>query len=623
MSGIVALFDRGRGRIEREEIRAMTESISHRGPDGSGWWCDDGVALGHQQLHTVPEPQTVEQPYSMDGVTAVGDIRIDNRTALIDRLQISDSPEQVSDTRLLLGAYRKWGSDLLEQLVGSFAFAIWDADCKTLLCARDRFGVKPLYVYRGDDVIAIASEIKAIRSLPFVPVQIDETRVGDFLCGMHDGERTFFQHVKRVPSAHAMRFAANGTDSWRFWRLDPSRTIDLGSDTAYERRFRELFAQAVRCRLRTDGPVGSTLSGGIDSSSVTVMARELLPQHTPLHTFSNMFAKAPSTDESEYIDTVASMGGIVPHQVWCDDTGVLTSGDIFSHLDEPPSNDLDFSLWELFKCAGQQETDVVLFGTMGDEAIGHGLRLFVDLLVRGRWYKLYEELRETSDNWNRPTGEFFRANTIHPIIPDSVLRVRRRMKNEPVSLERANPLLNPEFVDRRNLDTRFETRELKTFGLHRNDRYDQCSALESENIPAVFETTDMYAAAFGVEPRYPFTDKRLVEFALAIPTTQKLKNGYTRSIIRRAIGDILPDKIQWRPGKTFMNEAFQNALLDETDRFESLFDSPNPIDKYLSVEDLRDVYDQFAQEQDQVDAKLLWKALSLWAWFQQTPVPRE
>lgn len=619
MSGFVALFDRGRGRIERDEIETMTESISHRGPDGSGWWCDDDIAFGHQRLRSVPEPQTEEQPYRADGLVAVGDIRVDNREALVDRLSITDPPERVSDIRLVVDAYRKWGDGLFDHLIGSFAVAIWDLDSKTLLCARDCFGVKPLYIYHGEDVVALASEVKAIRSLPFVPAEVDETKVGDFLAGMHGGERTFVQHIRRVSPAHALRITEDETDSWRFWRLDPSRTVKLGSDAAYERRFRELFAQAVQCRLRTAGPVGSTLSGGIDSSSVTVMARDLLPPETPVHTFSNMFAKAPGTDESEYIDAVADMDGITSHEVWCDDVGALTNDDIFSYLDEPPWNSLDFSLWELSKRVGR-EANVLLYGTLGDEAIGHGLRLFVDLLIRGRWRKLYKELHETSDNWDRPVNEFFRANVIHPMIPDSVLRLRRRSKGKPVSLERANPLLDPEFIAETGLDARFEARELSTFGLHRNDRYDQWSALQSEAKPAVFETTDMYAAAFGVEPRYPFTDRRLVEFTLAMPTTQKLKDGYTRSIVRRALGDILPDKIRWRPGKAFMNEAFQNALQCEAERFNALFESPSPLDEYVSIEALRETYDRFVETQDQVDARRLWRALSLWAWFQQTPV---
>jgi len=197
------------------------------------------------------------------------------------------------------------GEHCPEHLIGSFAFVIWDADEETAFCARDRFGVKPLYVYSGDDAFAVASEMKALLALPFVSPAVDEVNIGDFLEGtFHDKERTFYQSLRRLPPAHATTVRGDDTEEWQYWDLDPTRTISLESDAAYERRFRELFEQAVDCRLRSSGTVGTSLSGGLDSSSITVMARELLPEQQSLHTFSNVYDDAPSADEREFIESV-------------------------------------------------------------------------------------------------------------------------------------------------------------------------------------------------------------------------------------------------------------------------------------------------------------------------------
>lgn len=616
MSGIVCLFDRAGNGVDQAEVEAMLETIDHRGPDGKEIWCDDRIGLGHQQLQTTPESRFDHQPYRDGDTVITADARIDNREELLETLSFREEPTRIPDSQFILKAYQRWGDECVDHLVGAFVFVIWDDDEQRVFCGRDFFGVKPLYYYRDDEFFAVASEPKALLALPFVPADINQTKIGDFLIkNFEDKESTFFESILRLPPAHALTVDATAADMWQFWELDPTRTIELESDAAYERRFRELFEQAVECRLRATGPVGTTLSGGIDSSSITVMAREVMSPDESLHTFSNVYDESPTSNEREYIETVTSRNGIEPHYIISDGLGVLhEKEEVLSYFDQPLINNMHFSRWERAKQAQEAGVRVMLGGAIGDQAIGYGLGLLPQLFLRGRWVHLRREIRAMSDVLDTSEWYMFRRHVLRHVVPDPVLRVRSRLKGEPVLLDKGNPILNPEFVETLGLRERY--REFQTdLGVVWSDRRDNYKALQGGRKPALFESSDQTMSVFGVEPRYPFTDKRLVEFTLAIPPTQQFSEGWTRSIARRALGDLLPEKIQWRTWKTPMDEAFKKALGEEADMFEALFADPGPLTTYFDMSALNDSYERFSSQQQNRDARRLWEALSLWAWL--------
>jgi len=621
MSGIVALFDSA--GVDRERLVSMHDRLCHRGPDGDGIWCDTQVGLGHQQLQTTPEAAYDDQPYRENGDVIVADVRLDNRAQLLEQLSLREPSEQIPVSQLLLSAYRKWGTDCLNQLVGPFAFVIWDSDNDWLFCARDHFGIKPFYYYKTENVFAVASEQKGLLCLPTVPGVANETKIGDFLLGMYeDKERTFFESIRRLPPACAMKVGQDGTQSWQYWNLDPTHTITLNSNAAYERRFRELFEKAVGSRLRSEGPVGAALSGGLDSSSVTVVARDLLPSDNPLHTFSNVYDDAPSSDEREFIETVTQQDGIESHYIFPENVGLLPDKkQLWRYFDKPPHNTMHFAEWERTKCVKNSGVSAILGGTFGDVAIGYGLDMLPELFWTGRWRKLYDELHGLSDILNSPMKQLFVQLVVAESVPESVRKVRRKYKGYLSPLEQANPMLNASFVAKTNLQERYTRQNNQGTIVAPRSRRCQRRALLSGKHATNFEALDLLHAVFGIEPRYPFTDKRLVEFSLAIPPTQKLSDGWTRSIVRRALGDQLPDKIQWRPWKTLVNEAFWNALDHEETRIEDLVTNPDPLTPYLNLEALRTSYDQFSEEKNSRDARALWRALSLSGWCNEYQFP--
>jgi asparagine synthase (glutamine-hydrolysing) len=617
VSGLVALFDRERGDFDDSRVERMLSTIDHRGPDGRGTWIDDAVGLGHQHLRTTPQGVADDQPEAEGGTVVTADCRLDNRAELFDRLSLDRDDGPVPDSHLLLAAYEEWETDCVEHFVGAFAFAIWDADAERLFCARDHFGVKPLYYHQSDQLFGAASEIKALMDLSSVSTAIDETRVGDFLTGMlEDKTNTFYQDVRRLAPAHAMTIESDRVSTWQYWDLDPTRTIELDSEEAYAQRFRDLLEQAVESRLRTTDKVGTTLSGGLDSSSITVLARELLPDDEPLATFSGVFEDVPECDEREYIETITDCDGIDSTYVTVDELGLLDDmEEMLAYHDEPVNNTMHFMKWEIAKRAGEAGVGVMLEGAHGDNAVDYGLGRLPELVRTGRWFQLVKELRAMGDVLDRPPHRLFTLFVLPTLIPRPIRRQYWKLRGEPVAEERSNPLLDDAFAERVDLRGRKDRLDPEGAIRKRSASRWQYRSLMTGSMTEFLEANDVLHAAFGIEPRYPFIDVRLIEYSLAIPGTMKLKDGWTRYVIRQALGDSLPDEIRWRPWKTTLNEGFADRLAGETDRLEALAADPGDLTRYLDAEALREAQTEFVDDPMAGGASALWRALSLSYWL--------
>ena len=620
VSGIVALFDRTQAGIDESRITEMLSAIDHRGPDGSGVWRGDGVALGHQQLQSTPESTDATQPYSDDGIVVTVDGRLDNRDELRRRLDLTETDGVVPDSHILLAAYRQWGTDCVSELVGMFAFTIWDSQSDTLFCGRDHFGVKPLYYHATDELFAVGSEPKALLALPWVRPELDETKIGDFLTELfEDKTNTFYETIRRLPPAHSMCVGADTQRQQRYWDLDTSRTLTLASDDAYARRFRELFEQAVSDRLRTDAAVAATLSGGLDSSSITAVAHDQLAPDRTLQTYSGVFADSPDSDEREYIETLVERDGIESEYVFLDDMDSLTDFDrAVQYHDAPVHNTMHFMKWEIARRASEDGVRVVLEGAHGDNAVDYGLGFLPELARRGRWLSLTRELRAMGDVLDRPARALFGGVVLPHLIPHRIKDLRDRFRDEPPVEKQANPAIDDEFASRIGCRARHHDFERRGSVLHRSAREWQYRSLMVGSMTEFLEANDITHAAFGLEPRYPFIDIRLIEFTLAIPPSQQLQDGWTRMILRRALDDILPEKIQWRPWKTTMNEAFLDALENADDQLSALIDDPEWIAPYLDTDELAAMYDQFQSTPDMRSGRALWHAVSLSRWLEQT-----
>lgn len=623
MSAIFGIYYFDRPLVAEPDLNRMLDILAHRGSDGAATWRDGPVGLGHRMLWTTPESVHEKLPHvnQTGDLVITADGRIDNRAELAAALGIVGVNEYLSDSELILHAYHKWGEGCPERLLGDFAFAIWDRRRQVLFCARDHFGVRPFHYYSCDRMFVFASEIKALFCLPEVPRRLNELRVADYLVPiLEDDKSTFYEGIFRLSHAHCMTVSREATRSRRYWALDPSRDVHLASDQEYAEAFREIFTEAVRCRLRSAFPIGAMLSGGLDSSSIVCVARQLLSasNNKPLNTFSLIFDDVPQCDERPFIDAVLDQGGLHPHYVHGDQLSLLADLDrTFDQEDEPFQAPNMFLHRALYRAAHQQNVRVLLDGFGGDTTVSHGRAHLTEMAGAGRWGALRNEINGLSRNVGVSPWKLLWGYVIWPLVPrlliDSWRMVRRR--NRPPW----NPLISSEFA--RRIDLAGRVRALQGISLHppKTARQDHSRLLCSALIPYLLNGIDLAAQSWSIAPAYPFCDSRLAQFCLALPPAQKMHEGFTRVVMRRALADVLPNKVRWRGGKANFSSNFDNCLLTRgRELLATLVLNELPyVTNYVNLDAAHKTYYDCLSGQAAAKTVALWSVVTLAVWLRR------
>lgn len=544
-----------------EGIEAMTKKLQQRGPEGTQHFRDGISALGHTLLATTPEAlhETMPLTHTKSGCTITADVRLDNREVLLPQLGLESAGRVVGDGEIILHAYLKWGEDCPLHLLGDFAFAIWDPRTHRMFAARDHMGMKQLiHCHVEGKLWAFASEPQAVLLADGVPRKINEGRIADFLeeyLEDIDNTSTFFKNVFRLPPAHYMTVDDNGLELRRYWTLKPGVQLRFETNNAYAAAFREVFTQAVRCRLRVNGPVGSMLSGGMDSGSVVAIASRLLAEEKtgPLHTFSGVGPNPATCIETRTIHTAQTLAGLVPHTVdysklapWIDDLVRQTR-----EIAEPFDAHMVL-LRAMYIAAQRQGVRVMLDGVAGDLVLTDGSQM-ARLIRRGRLWQAWREARGTESFFGAGRGyRTMYEGLREALAPDWARRIRALRRKRRYHLPTSD-LLADGLANRIGLASRVaKYHALKP----RQSQSDQRAGTISDVALTVGrERYDRVASASGIEPRDPFMDIRVVQFCLDLPPEQVERDGWRKMILRRAMDGLLPDKIRWRKGKEHLGET--------------------------------------------------------------------
>lgn len=317
MSGICGFFYLDDKAPEPGQIEAMTQVLERRGPDGTHTCTTGSIALGHTLLATTPEALHETLPFTdpASGCCITADVRLDNREELLAALDLNQETRVIGDGELLLRAYLHWGEACLDHFLGDFAFAIRNPRAQRIFAARDQMGMRQLiHHYQPGKLFAFATEPESILALADVPRQINEARIADYLDELEaaDYTSTFYEGLYRLPPAHCLTVDASGLTIRRYWTLQAVPELKLDSDEAYAAAFLEVFTEAVRSRLRSAGPVGSMLSGGMDSGAVVAVASRLLQAEGrgPLQTFSAVGPDPQACKETLAIQHSQGMPGL-------------------------------------------------------------------------------------------------------------------------------------------------------------------------------------------------------------------------------------------------------------------------------------------------------------------------
>ena len=626
MSGLAGIIHWAGPSVPRTDIQRMVELVRHRGPDRLCWQTVGNVGLGqatfhlHRRSDSSPQPLWLPQasgaqqaPYAI-----IADADIFNRTELLPQLSAVDwlAPHS-SDAMLILAAYVRWREGLLDKLDGEFAFVIWDQAKQRVFAARDPFGVRPLF-YRWDTArFVCGSEPKQILSLPGIPIAPDDMIVGEFLFdNFEDFERTFFQDIARLKPAHFLIATAQSAVQHRYWNPDPRAEIRYRSPHQYAEHFRQALCSAVAKRLSSDFPVGAQLSGGLDSSSIVMLAAALARQHrvsSPVEVVSAVFGALPC-DESALIQAASQQLPFRSHR-FCPLSESLSDGlmDDLWRLDAP-AVDIERGL---FQCCARLLSTLqarsVLTGVGGDELV-HEAYYLRDLAHRKQWWTLLQEAWTASHTaWLSFPALLFDA--LKGEIPSSVKTLYRRLQKR-----RTSPpeWLNPDFL---NFFSHCpEPPPLPSCGF---PSLTQESAFQWLNFPAIgwyLEGLECRGAYQGFVHRHPFLDRPLAEFVLAIPFDQRLPDGQWKYLLRRGLASDLPAAILSPRQKTRFDAYHTAAFLHgKTQLSELLFDSGQWASaRYISQDKIRKLFAS-ANHLSSASAEQLWRIATVELWLRKLP----
>ena len=558
MCGLVLGVDRVGGTMPAALIETMGARLAHRGPDGRGTWADGPVAMHHRRL-AIFDPEHGQQPMiSPDGsVIVVFNGAIYNHVELRAEL-IADgaSFRTQSDTEVLLHLYARDGLDLATHLNGMFAFCIYDRRRRRVLTVRDRMGIKPLYVHQTQTHVLYASEIKALLAHPDVERRANFDHLGEYLTFQHLlGEATLFAGITRLSPGHlqVIDLVANTVETRPWWA--PSYAVDLSlTEADAVDALDTLLTDAVCIRTRSDVPVGTYLSGGLDSSMVTLRAAGWLSRAPAFH---GTFNAGPRYDESQYAEQVAARANVPLHQIQIDGARFATQlPDLIASMDEPAGGPGLFPQAEVTRTAAAH-VKVMLGGQGGDELFAGYTRYLVAYLEQALKGAIYQ----TNDE-----GEHIVSlQSILPNLPfvkQYVPMLRRFWSEglfEPMDrryfrlLDRSEGQLALLSTDvRRAHDAEAVFARFQTV-FHQSDTPSYISKMRAfdriASLPALLQVEDRVSMAVGVESRVPLLDHRIVELIDRLPPRLVFGGGQLKHLLRTIGQAELPPAVAARQDK--------------------------------------------------------------------------
>ncbi|MBI1299280.1 hypothetical protein GC175_30485 [bacterium] len=621
MSAIFGVHSLDRRPVDATLVARMGETLAHRGPDGADLWCNGHVGLGHRLLSTAPHAHR-NQIVSLraESLVITADARLDNRAQLCDLLHISPAERSVtSDSHLILLAYERWGEGCVEKLLGDFAFVLWDAQQQVLFCARDHMGVKPFYYTVCDGAFYWASEIKALRAAVPGPLRPNEAQIGLYLAGFMDGAATtFFEEVYRLPAAHAITVSSAQMHCRPYWQLDWQTELKLSSNEAYAEAFLDLFREAVECRLPGAADVGAFLSGGLDSSSVACLAElTLRDRNVPLHTFTTVYETVTACDERQYSNLVLAQGNFVANYLTGDAHSPLADLErMLYYADEPFFAPGLSGAWQRLRAVGEQGIRVIFEGHGGDELLYCTARNRLHESARhGQWLTFGQELHAVvplsrAKAWQVAWPYLYHytlGRTASKRVSDKRSPSPHPSKRSEEGLRSSSALLNPDFARQIGLADRYRAWQQSRPLPNADARFEHLSVLSDPGQASALELLNKVASAHQVDLVFPLFDKRLLEFCLSLPSSQKFAQNWDRIVMRRAMKGILPLEIQWRREKTEFSKSVAQSLFSfGGDRLQAVFRSPCArTAQYVNQEKAEAIYDEFTTKQGNVGLDLL------------------
>lgn len=555
MSAIAGTLARRGAPLARGRLDSLSAGLAFMGPDGEYLAHTPDVGMAFRPFYTDPASAAAQPLVTPAGWMVTLEGRLDNAPEVWRAL--GEAPD--THPALVLAVYRRWGVEGFGRLVGDFALALWDAAARRLVLAVDGMGRRPLFYHLGEEQVYWASACRPLREAAGLPLAIDDEYVASFLVS-RPVPRSPFRGISQLAGGHALVVDPKGAALKRYWAFDPNATVRYGTDAAYEEHFADLFREAVACRMQTDSTVFSELSGGLDSSSIVCVGDRLVGEGSVraegLRTVSFVFDGAGSSDERPYLELVEAQVGRRGIHISDTEHRLLERLPAGFAPDLPTSQIAFLSRQDRvtreMAAAGSR---VLLCGIGGDQLFWSqppAALPLADLAARGRLVELLRQTPAWAHSLRWPMAKTLLMGGVWPLVPRRLRALTQR--DEPLG-----EWLAPEFVQRMGMRDRF-------LGMPDDVGFALPSGRQQYGLirrSMRVHTLEWCSSEGYVDIRYPYLDRRLTEFALALPLDQKVRPGETRSIVRRGFAGVLPEEIRKRRSKSGPAEAFLRAVIRE------------------------------------------------------------
>ncbi len=583
-------------------IKKMNKKIKHRGPDDEGYFTDKMVSLGHVRLSIIDLTATGHQPMENED----GSIKIVFNGEIYNFMAIRKILEKRghvfkshTDTEVIIHSYEEWGESCIKRFNGMWAFAIYDAKKSRLFLSRDRFGIKPLYYYTSGGKFVFSSEMKGIfeHGIKKVP---NDALIYDFLVYdlIDHTEETFFKGIKKLMPGHNLIYDLKKRSCHIQQYYDLNKRIRKTEDE----RFRELFFKSVRRRLIADVPVGSCLSGGLDSSSIVCAMREI-EKDKEIHTFSLIFP-GNKVDESRYQKIVVNKTGVMWHKTTFGGRDILKDMEDLIHTQEEPFRTLSiYGQYRVMKLTKKNNIKVILDGQGSDEILAgyHWFfgYYFAELIRMGKLMTAIKEMRSYKKIYGSMSPVKYTLSVFLQKMSVATLRMR-------------NSYLNARFLKG------FRKRNAKAPLLNVKTVNEIAVLAETYfSLPYLLRLEDKNSMRWSVESRVPFCDHELVEHVCSLPRNEKINNSWTKVVLRDSLRGLLPDEIRLRRDKVGFATPDDDLLRSNEGRklAYSIIDSESfRSRKYWDWGEVKKMLDEHLRKKKN-HGKVLWKILIIEMWL--------
>lgn len=557
MCGIAGILGPDTKNVTAKRLQKMTDALQHRGPDEEGFWinAEQRVGLGHRRLAIIDVSNAGSQPMHYlrrYTITYNGEIYnyIELKETLIKKGYCFTSD---CDTEIVLAAYACYGKDCLQYFDGMFAFAIWDQQEQTLFCARDRFGEKPFYYtyLSKHNEFVFASEMKALWAAGVHKKMDNEMLLNYLTLGWVQNpvnkQQTFFEEIISLPPSHYLLYKLQGESQpylevKSYWNIDKESQITNNSEDFVKHHFLELFTASVKRRLRSDVAIGSSISGGLDSSSIAAIVNKLMNGAEKQKTFSAVFPGF-ERDESKQIAEITKQFNIDNYKVTPGANDFIDDFEkLIYHQEEPFQSSSIYAQYKVYELAKYKGVTVILDGQGADEIMAGYSKYYhwfwQEKIAGCYWKEASNEIKSAKQNGQQIKWGW--KNYVAAFLPRLAIN---QLQKDYYKKQSEHPDLTYDFfshnynktkifrspVTRLNDILYFNTMQ---FGLEELLRY-----------------ADRNSMAHSREVRLPFLNHELVQFIFSVPSSFKIKKGFTKQILRISMNDLLPASIVWRKDK--------------------------------------------------------------------------